>query len=60
MTQHALLGLYDLNTQNKAVQEYLLNYLKQAVADGADGFRFDAAKYIELPGEFNSDFGLIS
>lgn len=56
MTQHALLGLYDLNTQNKAVQEYLLNYLKQAVADGADGFRFDAAKHIELPGEFNSDF----
>lgn len=56
VTQHALLGLYDLNTQNKAVQEYLLNYLKQAVADGADGFRFDAAKYIELPGEFNSDF----
>lgn len=56
LTQHALLGLYDLNTQNKAVQEYLLNYLKQAVADGADGFRFDAAKHIELPGEFNSDF----
>ncbi|WP_256866607.1 alpha-amylase family glycosyl hydrolase, partial [Streptococcus dysgalactiae] len=43
----SLLGLYDLNTQNKAVQEYLLNYLKQAVADGADGFRFDAAKHIE-------------
>lgn len=56
LTQHALLGLYDLNTQNKAVQEYLLNYLKQAVADGADGFRFDAAKHIELPGEFDSDF----
>ncbi|EGR88601.1 alpha-amylase [Streptococcus dysgalactiae subsp. dysgalactiae] len=56
VTQHTLLGLYDLNTQNKAVQEYLLNYLKQAVADGADGFRFDAAKHIELPGEFNSDF----
>lgn len=56
VTQHALLGLYDLNTQNKAVQEYLLNYLKEAVADGADGFRFDAAKHIELPGEFNSDF----
>ena len=53
VTQYALLGLYDLNTQNKAVQEYLLNYLKQAVADG---FRFDAAKHIELPGEFNSDF----
>lgn len=58
LTQKSLLGLYDLNTQNKAVQEYLLNYLKQAVADGADGFRFDAAKHIELPSDngFGSDF----
>lgn len=34
----------------------MLNYLKRAVADGADGFRYDAAKHIELPGEHNSDF----
>lgn len=56
LTQKSLLGLYDLNTQNKAVQEYLLAYLKRAVADGADGFRYDAAKHIELPKEYGSDF----
>ncbi|MCD3444038.1 alpha-amylase [Streptococcus equi subsp. zooepidemicus] len=58
ITQKSLLGLYDFNTQNRAVQEYMLNYLKRAVADGADGFRYDAAKHIELPGEYGygSDF----
>lgn len=56
LTQKSLLGLYDLNTQNKAVQEYLLAYLKRVVADGADGFRYDAAKHIELPKEYGSDF----
>ncbi|MGT2935167.1 alpha-amylase family glycosyl hydrolase [Streptococcus castoreus] len=56
LTQKSLLGLYDLNTQNKAVQAYLHNYLKRAVADGADGFRYDAAKHIELPNEYGSDF----
>lgn len=34
----------------------MLNFLKQAVADGADGFRYDAAKHIELPGEYGSNF----
>ncbi|WP_438058922.1 starch-binding protein [Streptococcus ruminicola] len=56
VTQNALLTLYDWNTQNEYVQQYLLNYLKQAVADGADGFRYDAAKHIELPGEYGSNF----
>ncbi|EHI68955.1 alpha-amylase family protein [Streptococcus ictaluri] len=56
LTQRALLGLYDWNTQDKAVQEYLHNYFKRAVAAGADGFRYDAAKHIELPGEYNSNF----
>lgn len=56
VTQNALLTLYDWNTQNEYVQQYLLSYLKQAVADGADGFRYDAAKHIELPGEYGSNF----
>lgn len=56
VTQNSLLGLYDWNTQNEYVQQYLLNFLKQAVADGADGFRYDAAKHIELPGEYGSNF----
>ncbi len=59
VTQGDLLGLNDLNTQDKAVQEYELAYLKSCVADGASGFRFDAAKHIELPDDkdsFASDF----
>lgn len=62
-TQGQLLNLYDLNTQNSNVQQMILNYLKECVAAGADGFRYDAAKHIELPDdkpdngkEFASDF----
>ncbi len=58
-TQGDLLGLHDLNTQDKKVQEYELNYLKSVIADGASGFRYDAAKHIELPDDkdtFASDF----
>lgn len=64
-TQYALSGLWDINSQNKNVQNYILEFLKRCVADGADGFRYDAAKLIELPDdisvnqdypEFSSDF----
>ncbi|MCH5300970.1 MAG: starch-binding protein [Ruminococcus sp.] len=62
-TQGELLGLRDLNTQNENVQQMVLNYLKSCVAAGADGFRYDAAKHIELPddepyngNDFASDF----
>ena len=48
-TQGNLLGLIDLNTQNPNVQQMILNYLKSCVAAGADGFRYDGAKHIELP-----------
>ncbi len=48
-TQGDLLGLIDLNTQNPNVQQMILNYLKSCVAAGADGFRYDGAKHIELP-----------
>lgn len=59
VTQGNLLGLRDLNTQNKDVQNYILKYLKQCVADGASGFRYDGAKHIELPDDdssYASDF----
>lgn len=59
VTQGDLLGLHDLNTQDKAVQEYELAYLKHCIEDGASGFRFDAAKHVELPDDkdsFASDF----
>ncbi len=42
-------GLPDVKTQNPKYQNIILNYLKKCVADGADGFRFDTAKHIELP-----------
>lgn len=59
VTQGNLLGLKDLNTQDEKVQQYILNYLKSCVEAGADGFRYDATKHIELsddPEEYASDF----
>ncbi|PLS08195.1 alpha-amylase [Bacillus halotolerans] len=58
VTQNSLLGLYDWNTQNTQVQSYLKHFLERALDDGADGFRYDAAKHIELPddGDFGSHF----
>ncbi|WP_235341369.1 Ig-like domain-containing protein [Bifidobacterium boum] len=50
-TQHKLTGLWDLNTQDDTVTQGMADLLKQTVADGADGFRYDAAKHIELPDE---------
>lgn len=55
VTQKALLGLWDLNTQSATVQQMILNYLNKCIDAGADGFRFDAAKHIELPDD--SGFG---
>ena len=58
VTQYCMAGLPDLNTANKNVQNLVLNYLKECIDAGADGFRFDAAKHIEVPedGDFGSDF----
>ncbi|SDT05525.1 alpha-amylase [Paenibacillaceae bacterium GAS479] len=43
------IGLPDLNTSNQELQDKIIAFLNDAVALGADGFRFDAAKHIELP-----------
>jgi alpha-amylase len=58
VTQRSLLNLYDLNTQNPVIQQKVLNFLKRAVKDGASGFRYDAAKHIELPDDegFGGEF----
>ena len=58
VTHHCMAGLPDLNTANKTVQNFVLSYLKECIDAGADGFRFDAAKHIEVPedGDFGSDF----
>ncbi|MBE6051257.1 MAG: starch-binding protein [Clostridium sp.] len=58
VTQKDLLGLHDLNTQNPEVQNKVINFMKECVDAGADGFRFDTTKHIELPddGSFGSNF----
>ena len=58
VTKYCMSGLPDLNTSNKKVQNYVLNFLKECIDAGADGFRFDAAKHIETPddGALGSDF----
>lgn len=58
VTQLALLGLYDNNTHNKTLQNYIKSYLNRCIELGADGFRYDAAKHIELPDDpgYGSDF----
>jgi len=58
VTQKSLLGLNDINTQHSTIQQKVLAFLKRAVSDGAAGFRYDAAKHIELPDDsgYGSDF----
>lgn len=63
VTQGKLSGLYDLNTANPTIQNMIKDYLEDCLEAGADGFRYDAAKHIELPNEpvedgrdFASDF----
>lgn len=58
VTQKALLQLWDNNTQNSTVQNYIKNYLLKCISLGADGFRYDAAKHIELPddGSYGGSF----
>ena len=53
------LGMPDLNTGNSYIQQKVLKLLKDCVDLGVDGFRFDAAKHIEVPTDsssFASDF----
>lgn len=60
ITQHCMGGLPDLNTSNKTVQNYVLDFLKECIDSGVDGFCFDSAKYIETQGDYvnkcESDF----
>lgn len=44
-------GLPDLNTSNQELQNMIISFMNDAVALGADGFRFDTAKHIELPND---------
>lgn len=60
VTQKSLLGLWDLNTQNSTVANGIKDFLVECVNSGASGFRYDAAKHIELPGEYGSNFWTIA
>ena len=51
---HGHIGMPDLNTKNSHVQQRVLGLLKECVDCGVDGFRFDAAKHIELPTDDSS------
>lgn len=48
------LGMPDLNTGNSVIQQKVLDLLKECVDCGVDGFRFDAAKHIEVPTDDSS------
>lgn len=53
ITQYHL-GMPDLNTGNNYVQQKALGLLEECIDCGVDGFRFDAAKHIELPTDDSS------
>jgi len=55
VTQHDLVGLRDIKTQNPEYHQKVLSMLKRMVSDGASGFRYDTAKHIELPDD--PDYG---
>ena len=46
---HGHIGMPDLNTAHPDIQDKFKNFLIDCVNQGVDGFRFDAAKHIELP-----------
>ena len=45
------IGMPDLNTAHGDVQRIVKGFLEECIAIGVDGFRFDAAKHIELPSD---------
>ncbi len=46
---HGHIGMPDLNTAHPDIQNKFKNFLIDCIGQGVDGFRFDAAKHIELP-----------
>lgn len=52
VTQGAVIGMPDLDTSSSVIQNKIENYIDILSDAGADGFRFDAAKSIELPSQY--------
>lgn len=57
-TTYKMGGLPDINTENKAYQDYFISFLNDCIACGADGFRYDAAKHIALPDDPTESSGV--
>ncbi len=49
VTRYQMSGLWDVDTENKGYQDYLISYLNDCIDCGVDGFRYDMAKHIGLP-----------
>ena len=61
VTQGCCIGMPDINTRDGGkAQEIIGDYLAELVKDGADGFRFDAAKSIELPSAYETESNAVS
>ena len=54
ITHNCMGGLPDLNTGNSKIQNYEITFLKECIDAGADGFRFDGAKHIEVPNDYEN------
>ncbi len=60
VTQYRLNGLPDLDTSRSDIQSLANTFLKKLISDGASGFRFDAAKHIELPSAYDGSYNCAS
>lgn len=56
-TTYKMGGLPDINTERPSYQDYFLEFVNDAIACGADGFRHDTAKHIGLPDDPKEDDG---
>ncbi len=52
ITHNCMSGLPDLNTGNSKIQNYEIAFMKECIDCGVDGFRFDGAKHIEVPNDY--------
>ena len=53
---HGDIGMQDIASENTYVQSCVKGYIQDLVDIGVDGIRWDAAKHIDLPSEYSSQF----
>ncbi|MCQ2514059.1 MAG: starch-binding protein [Ruminococcus sp.] len=53
---HGDIGMADLATEDSYVQQVVKNYILKLKGIGVDGIRWDAAKHIDTPAEYGSQF----